>query len=182
MGETEEDAGGGLVPAWLRGAEGPAAALIAGRDWHAHPLGAPAGWPLALRVLMGTILGAPEPMHLVWGPARTFLFNDAYAAVLGERAEAAMGAPFEQVWPDGWPALQAPLASGRWRGRRCASSIGRSAQAGGLSPIRPPATRRGWCAASSAPRSKRPNRCAPATRCRQRSGARVRTCSARRPG
>lgn len=58
---------------------------------------------------MATTLAAPDAIHLVWGPERTMLFNDAYAALLGERAASAMGARFEKVWPDAWPQLREPF-------------------------------------------------------------------------
>ena len=96
----------GATPGWLRGLRGVAVEMIVRADWSAHAIGAPHHWPPPLRVLMSTMLGSPDAMHLVWGPDRVFLFNDACAAILSERATTAMGARFEEVWPDAWPALK----------------------------------------------------------------------------
>ncbi|MDL2337729.1 MAG: ATP-binding protein [Pseudomonadota bacterium] len=65
-------------------------------------LGAPADWPAELRLLTGLVLGANEAMFIAWGPQRIFIYNDAYAPILGERHPAALGAPMQQVWSDIW--------------------------------------------------------------------------------
>jgi PAS domain S-box-containing protein len=96
----------GATPGWLRGPRSVAAEMIVRTDWSDHAIGDPHEWPPSLRVLTSTMLGSPDPMHLVWGPDRVFLFNDAYAAILSERATTAMGARFEEVWPDAWPSLK----------------------------------------------------------------------------
>lgn len=83
-----------------------AAELLAAVDWDAHVLGARATWPQALRVMLGTMLGSPESMYLVWGPDRTFFFNDAYMPILGPRLPVAMGARFETLWADAWPTVE----------------------------------------------------------------------------
>jgi len=46
------------------------------------------------------MLGSAQPMFVAWGPARTMLYNDAYAPLCGARHPAAMGAPFAAVWFD----------------------------------------------------------------------------------
>lgn len=83
-----------------------AAELLAAVDWEAHVLGPRATWPGALRVMLGTMLDSPESMYLVWGPERTFFFNDAYIPILGPRLPAAMGARFETLWADAWPTVE----------------------------------------------------------------------------
>ena len=52
------------------------------------------------------MLNSPESMYLVWGQDRTFLFNDAYAPILGPRLPTAMGARFEDLWADAWPSVE----------------------------------------------------------------------------
>lgn len=79
-----------------------AADLIRQVDWTAHPLGGPEGWSAALRITLGTVLSSPESMFLIWGPDRSFFFNDAYIPILGPRLPHAMGAPFAEIWADGW--------------------------------------------------------------------------------
>lgn len=85
---------------------GRAAELLEAVDWDAHVLGGRASWPVALRVMLGTMLGSPESMYLVWGPERTFFFNDAYMPILGPRLPLAMGARFETLWADAWPTVE----------------------------------------------------------------------------
>jgi two-component sensor histidine kinase len=80
--------------------------LIEQVDWARHPLGPRAAWSASLRMMVNTLLGSPESMYLVWGPDRTFLFNDAYVPVLGPRLDAAMGARFEELWADAWPSVE----------------------------------------------------------------------------
>ena len=75
--------------------------MIHERDWSAHPLGLPEGWPEALRVALSLVLNSPESMILCWGPDLHFFFNDTYFPMLGPRLSWAMGAPFDHVWADG---------------------------------------------------------------------------------
>ena len=76
--------------------------LIKAQDWSAHPLGAPEGWPSGLKTVLATVLGSPRPMYVLWGPEFVFFFNDAYAPMLGQHGDGAMGRPFARVWPELW--------------------------------------------------------------------------------
>ncbi len=68
-------------------------------DWAATPLGPVAGWPACLRATVATLLTAPRPMILFWGPARVQLYNDAYIPALGSgRHPAALGARGAEFW------------------------------------------------------------------------------------
>jgi signal transduction histidine kinase/CheY-like chemotaxis protein len=69
-------------------------------DWSATELGSPSGWPQSLRSVVTLILASGKPMFVVWGAARTLLYNDAYVALLGPRHPGALGMPFFSVWPD----------------------------------------------------------------------------------
>jgi PAS domain S-box-containing protein len=77
-------------------------------DWSCSPLGPPEGWPQALKTATGILLSSKFPMFLAWGPELRFLYNDAYADVLGGKHPAALGHAFEDVWADIWQDL-APL-------------------------------------------------------------------------
>jgi PAS domain-containing protein len=79
---------------------GAAGEIMRGVDWAATPLGPPADWPVALKTLVSVILGSNQAMFVAWGPERTLLYNDRYAAICGARHPAAMGAPFRDVWFD----------------------------------------------------------------------------------
>jgi CheY-like chemotaxis protein len=62
---------------------GTSARSTASYDWPAGGLGAPEGWPLALRLSADIVLNSPLPMLLAWGPERAIVFNEAYAALAG---------------------------------------------------------------------------------------------------
>jgi len=96
------------VPATLDflASSGEMGALISSRDWSASALGAPEGWPLALKVTLATILNSPQPMYAAWGRELHFFFNDAYRPVLGARAANAMGRPFAEVFSEAWVDLE----------------------------------------------------------------------------
>ena len=74
------------------------AALVATHDWASTPLGPRAGWPVALQTLVEVMLGSAQPMFVAWGPARTLIYNDAYAVVAAAKHPAALGAAFLDVW------------------------------------------------------------------------------------
>jgi PAS domain S-box-containing protein len=44
-------------------------------------------------------------MFVAWGPDLRFLYNDAYATILGAKHPAAFDAPFQHVWAEIWPEL-----------------------------------------------------------------------------
>ncbi len=71
-------------------------------DWSASPLGDPTGWPQSLRAVVSLILNSRFPMFVAWGPKLGFLYNDAYAAILGPRHPDAIGLPFRDIWPEIW--------------------------------------------------------------------------------
>ncbi|WP_395672146.1 PAS domain-containing protein [Phenylobacterium sp.] len=73
---------------------------LPGHPWDDTPLGPAAGWPAALKTLVDVMLDADQPMLIVWGPSRTMLYNDGYAAILGDRHPGALGRPFFEVWPE----------------------------------------------------------------------------------
>ena len=87
-------------------AGGEMVAAVWAFDWTTTPLGPPARWPLPLRTLAATMLGSRQPMFITWGPARTLLYNDGYAPMLGLHHPAALGRPFHHVWSRNWPELR----------------------------------------------------------------------------
>ena len=68
--------------------------------WAGSPIGPVEAWPMALRTLVGVMLGAKQPMFTVWGPALTLLYNDAYRAILGQKDADALGRSFLDVWAE----------------------------------------------------------------------------------
>ena len=75
-------------------------AAIRAHDWQATPLGLPEGWPPALKTLVSVMLGANQPMFIVWGSEQVLLYNDRYAEVLGSKHPAALARNFLDVWSE----------------------------------------------------------------------------------
>lgn len=93
---------------------GEVGALMRAHDWSASPLGAPETWPQALRAVVGLLLNSKFPMFVAWGEELGFLYNDAYAEILGAKHPAALGARFHdiwaEIWEDIWPLIEAAMA------------------------------------------------------------------------
>jgi two-component sensor histidine kinase/PAS domain-containing protein len=89
--------------------------LVREFDWEATPLGPMVNWPQSLRTSVDTMMASGHAMCLAWGPQRVFLYNDAYAPMLGTRHPVALGAEFQQVWPDIWPEIE-PMVESTFQG------------------------------------------------------------------
>ncbi|RYZ60111.1 MAG: PAS domain S-box protein, partial [Proteobacteria bacterium] len=57
-------------------------------------------WSVPVKTVVGIVLDAHQPMFLVWGPQRTLLYNDSYAAILGNKHPGALGRDFFEVWSE----------------------------------------------------------------------------------
>ncbi len=84
---------------FLRGG-GEMGRRVRAMDWGSTPLGAASSWPLQMATLVGVLLEAGQPMFLAWGEEHTFLYNDAYAPLLGDKDPGALGRPFLEVWSE----------------------------------------------------------------------------------
>jgi signal transduction histidine kinase/ActR/RegA family two-component response regulator len=72
-------------------------------DWSTTPLGPLDDWPQSLRTSVSLMLNTTHPIWIGWGPDATFLYNDAYIAVLGEAKHPwALGSPTREVWAELW--------------------------------------------------------------------------------
>ena len=78
-------------------------------DWSRSPLGHPSDWSQSLRSVVALMLGSKFPMFVAWGSELGFLYNDAYAAILGAKHPQAMGSRFEDIWKEIWSDV-GPLA------------------------------------------------------------------------
>ena len=92
------------------GTSGGVAARMRALDWSATPLGVPATWPRALRTVVSLMLASKFPMFVAWGRELTFLYNDAYAEILGQKHPWALGQPFQAIWGEIWGDLE-PLVA-----------------------------------------------------------------------
>jgi len=81
---------------------GKTAALIRTHDWSRSPLGPPDGWPQPLKLAVELLMNSMFPMFVAWGPELGFIYNDAYAEILGAKHPAAMGARFRDIWSEIW--------------------------------------------------------------------------------
>lgn len=80
--------------------ESQMATSIRATDWSTTSLGSLCEWPQALLTLVDVILGSNQPMFVVWGPAHTLLYNDAYAEILASKHPTALGKSFLDVWDE----------------------------------------------------------------------------------
>jgi len=90
--------------------------LMQHHDWSASPLGGPEGWPQSLRTVVTLLLQSRFPMFVAWGPELGFLYNDAYAEILGAKHPAALGRRFSDIWSEIWPDIS-PLIDAAMAGQ-----------------------------------------------------------------
>jgi PAS domain S-box-containing protein len=77
--------------------------------WASSPLGRPDTWPQPLKTAVGLLLSSKFPMFVAWAPDLRFLYNDAYAEILGSKHPHALGHAFEDIWAEIWDDV-GPLA------------------------------------------------------------------------
>ncbi|WP_457092848.1 HWE histidine kinase domain-containing protein [Microvirga sp. P5_D2] len=73
---------------------------LEGCDWLQTPLGAPETWPACIRTVIALMLGARQPMFLLWGVECSIFYNRSYASILDQRHPGAFGQKFADVWPE----------------------------------------------------------------------------------
>lgn len=86
------------------------AALMNAHDWSQSVLGIPQTWPQPLLIVTDLLLGSKFPMFVAWGPELSFLYNDAYAEILGNKHPTAIGKPFKEIWSELWTELTPIIA------------------------------------------------------------------------
>ncbi|NJC41601.1 signal transduction histidine kinase [Brevundimonas alba] len=91
------------------------AAAIAAKDWSLTPLGPIESWPPALKTTVSLILASGFPQAIVWGEGLTTIYNDAFAPILGDKADP-LGKAFNEIWSEAWPSLQ-PIAEAAFEGQ-----------------------------------------------------------------
>ncbi len=84
-------------------------------EWAATPLGMPEDWPQSLKTLANVLLASNQPMFLAWGDSRCWLYNDAFAPILGDKHPGALGQPGLEVWAEAKGQLE-PLLDQVFRG------------------------------------------------------------------
>ncbi|MBA1272188.1 PAS domain-containing protein [Stutzerimonas azotifigens] len=106
------------VPVFLRDGGAMVEPMLA-VDWSNNPLGPLEHWPQSLRTAVAIVLASRHQMFLAWGPDLVFIHNQAYAAVLGAKAEGALGQRFADLWSEIWDDIeplveQALSGAGTW--------------------------------------------------------------------
>ena len=93
---------------------GRVGALMRAHDWSQSPLGHPSAWPTSLRTVVDLLLRSRFPMFVAWGGELGFLYNDAYAEILGAKHPDAIGRRFSEIWSEIWtdisPLIDAAMA------------------------------------------------------------------------
>ena len=79
---------------------GEMAARMSDLDWSATRLGAPSAWSETLNTLIELMLDSRQPMFMAWGEAQTWLYNDAFIPILGDKHPGALGRPAMEVWAE----------------------------------------------------------------------------------
>jgi PAS domain S-box-containing protein len=95
-----------MVDLWFLPHDGELGRLIRAHAWEAGPLGNAASWPMSLKTLVGVMLASRQPMFVIWGAGRVWLYNDAFAPILGRKHPAALGQPADLVWLEAWPHIR----------------------------------------------------------------------------
>lgn len=87
---------------WQGGGE--MGALSRSFNWSATSVGAPATWPVHLRLTVAMILRSRFPMFLWWGEDLVQFYNDAYRPSLGNNGKhpLALGQKGKDCWPEIW--------------------------------------------------------------------------------
>lgn len=78
------------------------AEILATIDFEATPIGARDTWDPALESVAALIFDSRFPMFIAWGDELTFLYNDAYSKILGEKHPSAFAMRFKDIWAEIW--------------------------------------------------------------------------------
>ena len=81
------------------GGDSELAQRIRAHDWR-PTLGPLDTWPGPLRTVVALMLHSPVPMALLWGQDGYLLYNDAYAALAGQRHPDLLGSRVVEAWPE----------------------------------------------------------------------------------
>ena len=79
---------------------GEMAARMQRFDWTATLLGRPEAWSQTLNTLVDLMLGSQQPMFMAWGDAQTWLYNDAFIPIMGQKHPSSLGRPALEVWAE----------------------------------------------------------------------------------
>ncbi|MEE1929649.1 ATP-binding protein [Streptomyces sp. TRM 70351] len=87
---------------YLFSGPGATRALLRSHDWASTGLGPVEEWPDELVAAVRTVFDSRMPMLLWWGPELLQIYNEAYAAVLGDKHPRAVAQPAAECWTEIW--------------------------------------------------------------------------------
>jgi signal transduction histidine kinase len=76
------------------------------REWAQTPLGAVEQWPQSLRTAASTVISAPFPMMLAWGPELVQIYNDGYRRIMGSKHPNGLGQCVSECWTEVWDEIR----------------------------------------------------------------------------
>lgn len=78
-----------MAAAWCRWTgQSPPRASVCARSIDHDPTEIAVAWSEALKVLVSVMLESIQPIFVVWGPDRIFLYNDAFIPIAGRKQAA----------------------------------------------------------------------------------------------
>lgn len=80
--------------------------LFSATDWSRTSLGPSDKWPNCLKSAVDIMLPSQAEIVLFWGEDFVALYNDAYAATIGDKHPRAFGRPARENWSELWDDLQ----------------------------------------------------------------------------
>jgi PAS domain S-box-containing protein len=89
------------------------AALIAQHDWASTALGPLRDWPAALKTATAMLLHSPLAMVMLVGEDGISIYNDAYAALIGNKHPAVLGSTARESWPRMTALCQQAIQAGK---------------------------------------------------------------------
>jgi len=88
---------------------------FANHAWDKTPLGPRDGWSRQLRFMCAFLLRSKQPMFVLWGPERAFIYNPAYLDIWAMESLDSLGQPIAEVARANWDLL-APLVEQTFAG------------------------------------------------------------------
>jgi PAS domain S-box-containing protein len=90
--------------------QGEVRGLLRELDWSTSVLGHPSLWPVPLRTAVDMVLSSSFPMFVAWGDDLGFIYNDAYAVIMGQKHPDALGGRFQDIWAEIWADIEPIVA------------------------------------------------------------------------
>ncbi|GAB7338863.1 hypothetical protein MBLNU457_5549t1 [Dothideomycetes sp. NU457] len=85
--------------------------LFLSAPWRNTPLGPIGNWSNALRCTVASMMRNAEPRVIIWGPARTLIYNEASVPIYGKKHPGAMARSMLEVWSEVKEKLSTTLSS-----------------------------------------------------------------------